>query len=75
MYSSGDHYEVEHSFDLRGAQLKDWFLGCNRCWFRFDFKEAVAVSKSPCPDCGNELKLYLITEKDLLGNESNKRTI
>ena len=54
--------DVEHNFNLEGMRVKDWFLGCNKCWFQLP----VRVAGAPiCPKCRNRLSILDVKEGDV----------
>ena len=58
---------IDHSFDIRGLVVGDYFLGCKECWFRYD---PDVFAKSICPRCGNvAMGLFDVTEDDILNLE------
>jgi hypothetical protein len=56
---------IKHKFNLKGLKIEDSFLGCNKCWFRHELHTGV---KPICPECGNRMNLYYVTEKDMMGD-------
>lgn len=54
---------VEHQFDLRGLKSGETFLGCPKCWFRFDPDSA---ARAECPECHAQMNLYTMTDADVI---------
>lgn len=54
--------DIEHSFSLDGMRVKDWFFGCNQCWFQMDVGVAC---KAVCPNCNTRMGIYDVTENDI----------
>ena len=52
---------VAHKFNLTGLSPFDWFLGCNECNWKMNKDE---VAKPICPNCGNNLFVYTVTQDD-----------
>lgn len=53
---------IKHDFDLKGLSIGNSFLGCTKCWFRYDPHTGAVLQ---CPECGKlKMSLFTITEKD-----------
>lgn len=61
-FNTQDGLNVDHAFELQGMKLGDWFIGCQKCWFRFDANAAVIHT---CPECHSQMKIYTVTATDL----------
>ena len=60
MYS--ENRSVKHSFNLSGMSAGEWFLGCEKCWFR---GQKNTVSAPQCPVCLSKLRKFEVTEDDV----------
>ena len=51
----------QHGFDLSGATVGDWFLGCPTCLNQFSF----GCAATPKCKCGEQMYIYRVTEDDI----------
>ena len=52
-------------FDLTGASVGDWFLGCPKCWVQLETRTAANGTKYGCPECNGKMNIYDVTEDDI----------
>jgi hypothetical protein len=63
---------VPHSFNLKGLKARESFLGCPKCWFRYDPGTA---AKPVCPECRSGMRIYDMTPADVVPDANNSRKV
>lgn len=53
---------VQHKFSLEKVEKGDWFLGCDKCWWR---QEPNVAMHPECPNCHSELSLFFVRATDV----------
>lgn len=54
---------IKHGFDLSESIVGDWFMGCDRCWFKHE--NNCAVGDQRCPKCRKTLSVFDVTDDDV----------
>ncbi len=56
------HHVLDHSFNLAGMKVGDWFLGCRECEVQLP---TGAGGVPRCTNCDGPLNIYTVTAEDL----------